>query len=181
MKKHHPPSLLHPFTAIQTPPQGRKENAPKLPKNSPKMPLNHPHVTFRPIKPCLPPLACNTNVASMLHYIRFVFFRPMSFHTPNPLSINANHDFTASSCYVRFVLCPVFASLLSPVYKAFKWCFTTIGVVSIVWYYCSRSSGILFQFIWNIIPYHLEWGSILEVTIRFVIKFIVASGKTCLG
>ena len=35
------------------------------------------------------------------------FFRQMPFHTPNPLSINANHDFTASSCYVRFVLCPV--------------------------------------------------------------------------
>nr|DAM75137.1 MAG TPA: hypothetical protein [Caudoviricetes sp.] len=35
MKKHHPPSLLHPFTAIQTPPQGRKENAPK--------PLKQPH------------------------------------------------------------------------------------------------------------------------------------------
>lgn len=45
----------------------------------------------------------------MLHYIRFVFFRPMSFHAHNPLSINANHDFTASSCYVRFVLCPVYA------------------------------------------------------------------------
>ena len=114
MKKHNPPSLLHPFTTIQTPPQGRKENAPKPPKNSPthpknspKTPLNHPYVTFRPIKPYHPPFACNTNVASMLHYIRFVFFRPMSFHTPNPLSINANHDFTASSCYVRFVLCPV--------------------------------------------------------------------------
>ena len=35
------------------------------------------------------------------------FFRQMPFHTPNPLSINVNHDFTASSCYVRFVLCPV--------------------------------------------------------------------------
>ena len=80
---------------------------PKAPKNSPKTPLNHPHVTYRPIKPCHPPLACNTNVASMLHYIRFVFFRPMSFHAPNSLSINANHDFTTSSCYVRFVLCPV--------------------------------------------------------------------------
>ena len=121
MKKRHPPSLLHPLTTIQAPPQaikktpqGRKENAPKPPKNSPtppknspKTPLNHPHVTFRPIKPYHPPFACNTNVASMLHYIRFVFFRPTSFYTHNPLSINANHDFTASSCYVRFVLCPV--------------------------------------------------------------------------
>ena len=43
----------------------------------------------------------------MLYYIRFVFFRPTSFHAHNPLSINANHDFTASSCSVRFVLCPV--------------------------------------------------------------------------
>ena len=43
----------------------------------------------------------------MLYYIRFVFFRPTSFHAHKPLSINANHDFTASSCYVRFVLCPV--------------------------------------------------------------------------
>ena len=92
----------HPSTT-----QGRKENAPTPPKNSPKTPLNHPHVTFRPIKPHHPPFACNTNVASMLHYIRFVFFRPMSFHAHNPLSINANHDFTASSYYVRFVLCPV--------------------------------------------------------------------------
>lgn len=125
MKKRHPPSLLHPLTTIQAPPQaikktpqGRKENAPKPPKNSPtppknspKTPLNHPHVTFRPIKPYHPPFACNTNVASMLHYIRFVFFRPTSFYTHNPLSINANHDFTASSCYVRFVLCPVLISL----------------------------------------------------------------------
>ena len=114
MKKHNPPSLLHPFTTIQTPPQGRKENAPKPPKNSPtppknspKSPLNHPHVTFRPINPHHPPFACNTNVASMLHYIRFVFFRPTPFYIPNSLSINANHDFTASSYYVRFVLCPV--------------------------------------------------------------------------
>ena len=47
----------------------------------------------------------------MLYYIRFVFFRPTSFHAHNPLSINANYDFTVSSCYVRFVLCPVFASV----------------------------------------------------------------------
>ena len=113
MKKHHPPSPFHPFTTAQSPPQGRKENAPKPPKNSPKTPLNHPHVTFRPIKPYHPPFACNTNVASMLHYIRFVFFRPTSFYTHNPLSINANHDFTASSCYVRFVLCPVCVPLWS--------------------------------------------------------------------
>ena len=139
MKKHNPPSLLHPFTTIQTPPQGRKENAPKPPKNSPtppknspKSPLNHPHVTFRPINPHHPPFACNTNVASMLHYIRFVFFRPTPFYIPNSLSINANHDFTASSYYVRFVLCPVFLPFhfftLSP-FHFFPFPFKTITFV----------------------------------------------------
>nr|DAW76771.1 MAG TPA: hypothetical protein [Caudoviricetes sp.] len=83
MKKHHPPSLLHPLTTIQAPSPSHQENTtrpqrkrPKAPKNSPKTPLNHLHVTFRPIKPHHPPFACNTNVASMLHYIRFVFFSP---------------------------------------------------------------------------------------------------------
>ena len=83
------------------------------------MPLNHPHVTFGLIKPYHPPFACNTNVASMLHYIRFVFFRPMFFHAHNPLSINANHDFTASSYYVRFVLCPVNGTLFHRVIENF--------------------------------------------------------------
>ena len=90
------------------------------------MPQNHPNVTFRPIKPYHPPLACNTNVASMLHYIRFVFFRPMPFHTPNPLSINANHDFTASSCNVRFVLCPV-EGLEGEVYSLLLFLYTTFS------------------------------------------------------
>ena len=46
---------------------------------------------------------------------------------------------------------------------------------------CSMLAGMLFQLSWNIVPDDMEWGSILEVTIRFAIKFIVASGKTCLG